>query len=339
MEREIQEAVMRVRFVVSVALLLSFYAPGQQTLQNGSETEQTAPVAANAGIVFKQQLMHRIALEEEALRQKESAHVANVELSRAYDQLGMSYERAAAWERSEAALEHAVSLLRHTLQASEDLALVLSDLGNLHIMMGKLRDSEKEELEALKVRQDLGDRLLVARSWNDLAVLYLKKQKFEKAVDFARRAEAEFVANGKTDTLDRISVRLTLAEALCSLKDCASTIPMLKATLQEATATLPQEELPVGLSVFLLGYAYWKSGEMSLAGEYLERGTRLMSVRLGWGHPAYLNALKHYANFLRETQRIEAAKVVERQIRQAEAVVDVHSLQASQGMFGTNGLR
>jgi len=330
---------MSVRFVVSVALLLSSYAPGQQTLQSGSETEQTGPVAANAGVAFKQQLMHRIALEEEALRQKESAHVANVELSRAYEQLGLSYESAAAFERSEAALKHAVSLLGHLSEPSEDLAGALSLLGNLHIMMGKLRDTEKEELEALKLRQDLGDPLLVARSWNDLAVLYLKKQKFEKAIDFARRAEAEFVANGKADALDRISVRLALAEALCSLKDCASTIPMLKATLQETTATMPQEELPIGFSNFLLGYAYWKSGEMSLAGEYLERGTRLMSVRLGWGHPAYLNALKHYANFLRESQRIEAAKVVELQIRQAEAVVDVHSLQTSQGMFGTNGLR
>ena len=330
---------MNARFVVGVALLLSSYAPGQQALQSGPEIGQPAPVAASAGVVFKQQLTHQIALEEAALRQKESAHVANVELGRAYEQLGLSYQSAAAWERSEAALQRAVSLLGHPSEPSEDLASALSDLGNLHIMMGKLRESEKEELEALKVRQDLGDRLLVARSWNDLAVLYLKKQKFEKAIDFARRAEAEFVANGKADALDRISVRLALAEALCSLNDCASTIPVLKAALEEATATQQPDELPVGFSDFLLGYAYWKSGEMSLAGEYLERGTTLMSKRLGWGHPAYLNALKHYARFLRENQRTEAANVVERQIRQAEAVVDVHSIQTSQGMFGTNGLR
>lgn len=330
---------MNVRFVLSLALLLSSYAPGQQTLQSGSETEQTAPVAANAGINFRQQLMHRVAVEEEALRQKESAHVGNVELGRAYEQLGLSYQSAVAWERAEGALKHAVSLLGPPSAANEDLAGALSYLGNLHIMMGKLRESEKEELEALKLRQDLGDPLLVARSWNDLAVLYLKKQKFEKTIDFGRRAEAEFVKNGKADPLDRISVRLALAEALCSLKDCASTIPMLKATLQEATAKLAPEELPVGFGDFLLGYAYWKSGEISLAGEYLERGTRLMSLRLGWGHPAYLNALKQYANFLRENQRIEAANVVERQIRQTEAVVDVHSIQTSQGMFGANGLR
>jgi tetratricopeptide (TPR) repeat protein len=339
MTREIREVVMNVRFVVSLALLLSSYAPGQQALESGGETGQDTRVAANAGVTFRQKVMDQIAREEEALRRGEAAHIASVELGRGYEQLGLMYQSAAAWERAEAALKHAVPLLGTPSAPSEDLAGALSYLGNLHVMMGKLRESEKEELEALKLRQDLGDPLLVARSWNDLAVLNLKKQKFEKTIDFGRRAETEFVKNGKAEPLDRISVRLALAEALCSLNDCASTIPMLKATLAEATATLPPEQLPVGFSDFLLGYAYWKSGEMSLAGECMERGTKLMSIRLGWGHPAYLNALKHYASFLRENQRIEAANVVERQIRQAEAVVDVHSIQTSQGMFGSNGLR
>jgi tetratricopeptide (TPR) repeat protein len=338
MTREIQEVVMNIRFVVSLALLFSSYAPGQQTLQSG-EIGQDVRVAANAGTTFRQKLMVQIAAEEEAMRKAESAHVASVELGRGYEQLGMLYQRAAAWERSEATLKHAVSLFGRPLEPSEDLADALSLLGNLHVMMEKLRESEKEELQALKIRQDLGDPLQLARSWNDLAVLNLKKQKFEKTIDFGRRAEAEFVKNGKADAIDRISVRLALAEALCSLKDCASTIPMLKAALAEATATLQPEELPVSFSDFLLGYAYWKSGEMPLASEYLERGTTLMSVRLGWGHPAYVNALKQYAKFLRESQRTEAANVVERQIRHAEAVVDVHSIQTGQGMFGVNGLR
>lgn len=330
---------MNVRFVVSLALLLSSYAPGQQMLQSSSETGQDIRVAANTGVTFRQELMDRIAREEAAVRRAEAAHVANVELGKDYEQLGLFYQSAVAWERAEAALKHAVSLLGPPSASSEDLAGALSYLGNLHIMMGKLRESEKEELEALKLRQDLGDPLPVARSWYDLAVLNLKKQKFEKTIDFGQRAEAEFVKNRKADPLDRISVRLALAQAFCSLKECASTIPMLKATLQEATATLPPDELPVGFSNFLLGYAYWKSGEMSLASQYLERGTKLMSIRFGWGYPAYLNALKHYANFLRQNQRTEAANVVERQIRQAEAVVDVHSIQTSQGMFSSNGLR
>jgi hypothetical protein len=74
------------------------------------------------------------------------------------------------------------------------------------------------------------------------------------------------------------------------------------------------------------------------AAEYLERGTAQMNTQLGWGHPVYLKALRCYAQFLHENRQVEAANVVERRIRQAEAVVDVHSIQTAQGMFGFDGL-
>jgi tetratricopeptide (TPR) repeat protein len=214
------------------------------------------------------------------------------------------------------------------------LATAISQLANLHVTMGKIRESEREDQEALRLRQDIGDPLQIARSREDLAILYLAKQKYEKARDLARQAEAEFVTNGRASALDRITARFALAEALCSLKDCPSAIPLLKAALDEAKATLRPDDFSVALSNFLLGYSYWKSGNMSEAAEYLERGTVQMNTQFGWGHPVYLRALRHYAQFLHENQQVEAANVVERRIRQVEAVVDVHSIQTAQGMFG-----
>ena len=64
-----------------------------------------------------------------------------------------------------------------------------------------------------------------------------------------------------------------------------------------------------------------------------------MGEQLGWSHPIYLSALKKYAQFLRENQQADVANVVEARIRQAEAVVDVHSIQTAQGIFGVGGLR
>jgi tetratricopeptide (TPR) repeat protein len=206
-------------------------------------------------------------------------------------------------------------------------------------MMGKLRESEREEQEALKLRQNIGDPLQIARSRNDLAILYLAKQKYEKARDLARQAEAEVDKNGRADVFDRVTARVTLAEALCDLKDCPSAIPLLKVALDEAKAMLHPYDFPVGLSNFLLGYAYWKSGNMPEAEEYMKAGADEMSLQLGWGHPAYLRALTFYAQFLHENRQVEAANIVERRIRQAEAVVDVHSIQTAQGMFGISGLR
>lgn len=271
------------------------------------------------------------------MKEAESAHATAVELGRLYVKLGLLYQEVAWWERSEAALAHAVSLFRGSSESNGDLATAITQLGKLHVVMGKRRESEKEELEALRLRQDLGDRLQIAHSWNDLAVLYLKEKKFAKARDLARQAEVEFTANGQASAFDRITARSVLSEAICSLNDCESAVPLLKAAISEAKTALQANDFLIGLCEYLLGDAYWKSGDLSLADEYLQRGTTQMSAQLGWGHPVYLNALKHYALFLRENRRTEAANVVESQIRQAEAVVDVRAIPSHRGTLSFEG--
>lgn len=325
----------RLVFTTILALLLTQFAPGQSESQGIDATPVDSANAANA---FKQGLLQRITRQEAAARQAESAHAGIVELSKIYFQLGLLFEDAAQWARAEAAFQYTISLLRNPAAQTGDLATAISQLCSLHVLMGKLRDSEKEAQEALKLRQEVGDQLSIAHSLNDLAIIYLHEQKYAKARDLAQEAKAGFATNGGGNVLDRIIVRSTLAEALCNLKQCLSAIPMLRQALDEANATMHPGDFPIGLSNFLLGYAYWKSGNMGVAGEYLERGTTLMNTQLGWGHPAYLKALMCYAQYLRESRQLEAANVIERKIRQAEAVVDVHTLQTAQGMFGFDGL-
>jgi len=332
---------MNVRLAASsvVVLLLSHYASGQQMPLGVNETGKPTQADTNSAEAFKQTLMRRIVLEEAAVRRAESAHATNVELSKSYMRLGLSYSDAAQWDRAEAVMERSVFLLRHASGAVGDLATAITQLASLHLLMRKFRDSEREEQEALRLREGVGDQLQIARSWSELAMFYLAKQKYEKARDFARQAEAEFVTNGRASALDRITAQFTLSEAVCALKECPSVIPLLKAALDEAKAALHPDDFPLGLGTYLLGYAYWKSGDMSEAEDYLKQGMAQMNVQLGWGHPAYLRALRCYAQFLHENKQVEAANVVERRIRQAEALVNVHSIQTAQGIFGANGLR
>ena len=115
-------------------------------------------------------------------------------------------------------------------------------------------------------------------------------------------------------------------------------MPFLKDAIAEGKASLKPDDFPIAFGDYLLGYAYWKSGNISEAGQHLQDGTSAMNRQLGWGHPAYLDALKQYEQFLRETRQVEAADVIRHRILQAEAVVDVHSIQTSQGMFAIDGL-
>jgi hypothetical protein len=64
----------------------------------------------------------------------------------------------------------------------------------------------------------------------------------------------------------------------------------------------------------------------------------LVVRRFRRGTEGYLKALMLYAQYLHESRQLEPANVIERKIRQAEAVVDVHTIRTSQGMFGLDGL-
>jgi hypothetical protein len=137
--------------------------------------------------------------------------------------------------------------------------------------------------------------LQIARSQNDLAILYLTKQNYRKAKDFAQAAEAELATDERASVTDRMIAQLILSEALCYLKECVSAIPLLKANLEAAKTKMSSNDFPIGVSKFLLGFGYWKSGDMSRAEEYLRDGIAQMGIQLGWGHPTYVRALRQYA--------------------------------------------
>jgi tetratricopeptide (TPR) repeat protein len=331
---------MSVRLVISpILVLFSCCLLGQQISRGGDDTGPPASSAANDGPALRQKIFDRIVVLEAATRQAESANAGDLKLGRLYSQLGLFYENAAQWDRSEAALKRAVALFRHANEANGELAVALTQLGSMHVTIGKLRDGEREEQEALKLREVLNDRLQIARSWMDLAALSIAENKFGRAKDFAQKAVAELAGNERALPFDRIAARYALALALCLTGQCSSAIPLLKGAMDEAKADKQFGDIPICFGKFLLGYAYWKSGDMMDAGPYMQEGTVRMGELLGPGHPSYLAALKHYARYLREAKNVEAADVVERKIRQAEAVVDVHSLQTSQGTFGIVGLR
>ena len=266
---------------------------------------------------FKQQLMKRIEFNEAAIRQAELEHTENLKVARTYEELGLLYGDVAMWDKSNSCLEHAIAFFRRSPEMNEDLATALSGLGRVHISMGRFRDSEREEEEALRVRESMGDRFQIARSKDDLAELYLAQQKFAKAKSAAQEAIDVFAVDARADSFDRISARYALALALCASKDCPSAVAPLKEAIKEARDNFQMRDFPFGLGEFLLGYAYWKSGNLTDADVNMKQGIDLINGQLGWTHPICLAALRHYAQFLRATRRIDEAEETERRIRQA----------------------
>ncbi|GGA63696.1 hypothetical protein GCM10011507_14110 [Edaphobacter acidisoli] len=260
-------------------------------------------------------------------------------IARLYWQLGMSYEDAGEIGRADATLQHAEALFRQSDSKGGELAEALDSLAVLDGATGRVPDAMKEELEALQLRQKLGNRLLMARSWNTLGALALKQKKFDQARAFSQKAADEFEGNKDATLNDKLAARYGLGMALCGQKDYTTAVSVLKNAVTDARSMPSVEPIPIGIGEFLLGYAYWHSGDATDAGIEMKTGVNTLNAQLGWGAPSYVQVLKIYAKYLHLTRNVEEANEVDRRIQQADSVVSVGALQSSAGVFGFDSLR
>jgi tetratricopeptide (TPR) repeat protein len=304
----------------------------------GSAQQVSAATAAEeADFPDRPELLRRVASYEAAARRGEAAHSPDESLAKVYLRLGAMYADLAMYPKSEEAVRRGIALRRSGPES--ELAVAIQDLALVHVAMGALGDAEKEELEALRIRERVGNPMAIADSWSQLAGVYLRRREYKKAVEFGQKAMDVLDGGSGVDPADRIAVRFTVARALCEGRECAKAIPLLKQSIELAEGAYGKNGLPVGVGYYLLGNAYWHTGDMAGAAEWMERGTTRMKVELGWGHPMYLEALGQYALFLRGRGRTEDAAVIEREVRRAEAVVDVRSLPQHTGTLGLTAPR
>jgi hypothetical protein len=93
----------------------------------------------------------------------------------------------------------------------------------------------------------------------------------------------------------------------------------LRAASGIAQASYGAGGLPVAFTDFLLGYAYWKSGETRSAAELMKSGTAGLEAQVGWGHPTYIAAMTQYEAFLKQTGRNTEAAEVKAKIARVQA--------------------
>jgi tetratricopeptide (TPR) repeat protein len=326
------------RNYLRAVLMLGLVIGAGSGLGIGQAPQASAGVSpGESAFADRPELLRRIALYETALQQAKEVHSPVETLVKLNLHLSAAYSDLAMYPRAEQAVQRAIELLRSGSES--ELAAAISYLALLHVVMGEMRGAEKEGLEALRIRERVGEPVAIALSWSQLAALYLRRHEYKKAVEFGQKAFEVLGDDPGIDPSESIGVRFTVARALCESGDSAKAIPMIQQSIETAKAAYGKDSLPEGIGGYLLGYAYWRSGDMAGAAEWMERGTTRMKVELGWGHPMYVEALGKYALFLRGRGQVEAAAVLEREVRQAGVVVDVRSLPQHTGAMGLTGSR
>jgi tetratricopeptide (TPR) repeat protein len=271
-----------------------------------------------AQILTRGDLQRETAAYEAASRSAEPPQMPTVEAGRIWLRLGILYQDAGRYGQSEMAYEHAMRLLTVVPVSGPDLADAVDRLGTLYMETGNLKGAEETESKAMKMREEPGWDLELPQSWYHLATLYLREHEAERSRSFAARAFDAFSKERNSTPEDKIGSLLVLSGSLCQLHRYSEAIAYLQSGLQLSNESYGVEQLPTGLNTFLLGYAYWKSGDAVAANSLMKRGSEILGKTLGW-HPTYLSVLTQYDHFLRETHEQRAAHDVEREIKQKRA--------------------
>ena len=278
----------------------------------------------NAQILTKEDLQKEIAAYEAASLQAETSHASTVQAGQLWSHLGTLYQDAGKYGQSERAFEHAMRLLTVAPVSKPDLATAIDNLGNLYMGTGNVKEAEHAELKALKMREDADLKSELPRSWYHLATLYLREHRSRKAREFAERSVNAFFSDANAAPEDKIGSLLILGSALRQSRQYAEAVAKLQSALQMAKETYGPDKFPTGFSAFLLGYTYWKNGDLASASELMQRGSDIIGKELGWEHPAYLSVLTQYAQFLRDEHKQDVAEAIELQVKQKRAQLNAN---------------
>jgi len=284
----------------------------------------------------RQEVFRRIAIYEDMARRADSLRLDHRTMTKIYRNLGVLYEVAGMIPKAEAATRRAIELMKDGPQ--NDLAEEFNNLSSIHGLMGDLRQSEKDQMQALAIREKIGDSLGLALTWTDLAGLYYQERQFKKALEYAQKSYDVLAARTGMMPSDHIAVLQTMAFALCGARQCGQAVPIMKQAVEESKSAFGADSLSAAAEGFGLGYVYWQSGDAAQAAEWMQRSLARMKIDLGWGAPLYVKSVEQYAQLLRNTGRREEADNAENEVRRIESVVDARTLNTPSGRFLARGL-
>jgi tetratricopeptide (TPR) repeat protein len=311
-------------------------ANGQQG--GGGAPQVAAPPAGNdANCSGREELMRSISLAEAVARSAEAAHAGTESLLKIYKDLTARYEEMGMYPKAEDVTRREISLLRNGPQ--NELADAIGHIAVLHAAMGEERKAEKDEVEVLAIRESLGDPVGIAQTQNDLADIDIKQRHYRQALTYVQEAMPVLADSPRVEVADRITVRQTMAYALCGLKQCGPAVALLKDALELEKKSEGEDSFLVGTGYYFLGYTAWQNGDLEDAAAWMQRGVMRMKANVGLEHTLYLNALGQYAQLLRERGQMDAAAAAEREVKMANEVVDVHSLAGSSAGAESAGLQ
>jgi tetratricopeptide (TPR) repeat protein len=244
----------------------------------------------------------------------------------AWLKLAVLLQDAGSYRESENAYRQTITLLR--APAPLTVADVFDHMATMYIASGQLSKAEPIERHALAIREYQRDSLGTGVSHMHLAMLMLNQNSLVTAESEAQTAVnllvpeyAHHASVSPATPEEKMTALVDLAEvhlAQCRSGANQTALPPLQWALRVAHENYPDDSYPVGYVEFLLGQAYWKSGNSKDADAFMSHGVHKLAAETGWGHPVYLRTLRQYMAFLVATNQRDKAQEISAEIERLD---------------------
>ena len=290
-----------------------------------------AACAATSHAQSQQSLLDRIAGERDQIQDAERQQLAGEHQAYLWANLAADYRVAADFAHSEQAYDRAIQLLKDRPDAKVNYATVLDNLGALYLTYAHLEEASTCMKKALAIRKELGNPLSIAISLQHISDLDVAFHKFKDAERDAAEASPALLANVSTNGSTAVAVLSTLAYVRCKLNHCAQGLEDALHALALARTLLPSQSLRYGLTLLVVGYTEWRSGQSQDAEVTLLEGLDIVKKQTAPGDPILVYSMMEYRDYLTAMHRGSEVKQLDAQLASLkhpcpDCSVSVHSL-------------
>ena len=162
------------------------------------------------------------------------------------------------------------------LKDAQLIARSLNMTGNAYYLMGDLTRSMEHYMEALEIREQIGDSDQIASSYNNIGAVYLQMKDYEQALNFLKKAEPIFQA--LEDEAHLFSIMNNIGAVFVKDEKYDTAYQYFTKAYEMALRTGNEEDVSIALTN--LGETSLSMGQLEQSLEYQEKAQEI-SRKLG----------------------------------------------------------
>ena len=256
------------------------------------------------------------------LLQKSTDGALPLELGKAWNLLGASYQDVGLFRDAARCHEKAIRILRDVPDGKPELASALDNLGSVENWIGTADASRSLRKAAYHLYEELGDQAGLARTANNLAVIAIHDGDYSAAKRYAMNATEVAKDSPSLDSDDRAA--LESVAGIIALHDgqAEASIDHLSRAIVFWTQKHGEQHFLVGLGYSLRAQAFATHKERKHALADIGKALDIEGNVVGVKSAIYWQTEGVYANILRDLgDRKEAARI-EREAKAAQAQIE-----------------